>query len=267
MMFSATAHAGDMTEAGLRAQLDVLNRELVRLASFSPDPAQFTELLDTRARLLVELMALDPLEVGELSLPPPVVALASREGAGMAVEQSGEWTGRLETADVDDPAHGRSRNDWYLWTGGRQLALHFAYTPHRRAGAVVKVSCLAVAGQVAVSAMISEPPKPAVDAAPRCNTTGPQNIAVLGHGRKARVNYKDLLQESGSQGLRDLEGGANYGLRQVGFQSVCILAIRGPIQFVPRRERKSHELDLEIGHGWTRMHTDPNCLAIFRTLH
>src|ERR1017187_7322163 len=22
-----------------------------------------------------------------------------------------------------------------------------------------------------------------------------------------------------------------------------------------------------IGHGWTRMHTDPNCLAIFRTLH
>jgi hypothetical protein len=36
MMFSATAHAGDMTEAGLRAQLQVLNRELVRLAFFPP---------------------------------------------------------------------------------------------------------------------------------------------------------------------------------------------------------------------------------------
>src|ERR1700722_1477258 len=34
--------------------------------------------------------------------------------------------------------------------------------------------------------------------------------------------FIDLFQESGSQGLRDLEGGANYGLRQVRFQSVCI---------------------------------------------
>src|ERR1039458_8109753 len=44
------------------------------------------------------------------------------------------------------------------------------------------------------------------------------------------------------------------------------VSIRGPIQFIPRRERKSHELDLAIGHGCTRMHTDSNCLTIVRTL-
>ena len=87
---SGTAHPGGTTEPGLRAQLEVLNRELARAASFSPGPAQFADLLRTRAQLLVELMDVDPFQAGELSLPPEVVARARRIGAGLAVEQSGD---------------------------------------------------------------------------------------------------------------------------------------------------------------------------------
>ena len=39
--------------------------------------------------------------------------------------------------------------------------------------------------------------------------------------------FIELLQESGSQDLRDLEGGANYGPRQVGF-SLANCLCRGP---------------------------------------
>jgi M6 family metalloprotease-like protein len=176
---SGTAHPGGTTEPGLRAQLEVLNRELARAASFSPGPAQFADLLRTRAQLLVELMDVDPFQAGELSLPPEVVARARRIGAGLAVEQSGEWTGTLETAVADDLAHGRSRSEWFLWAGGQRLQLHFGYTPHERAGATVKVNGLTVAGHVAVSGLASSAERPAVQCVQQCTTTGPQNIAVL----------------------------------------------------------------------------------------
>ena len=175
---SVAAYGGGAAEPDLRAQVEVLNRELVRLAHFSPTPAQLTDLLGTRARLLVQLMSLDPSELGKLSLPPDVVSLA--RGAGeTTVEHSGEWSGTLETAVLDDLANGRSREDWYLWSGGRRFALHLSSTPHQRAGAVVKVRGMALAGHVAVSAMVSETQKAAVDAAPECTTIGPQHIAVL----------------------------------------------------------------------------------------
>jgi hypothetical protein len=52
----------------------------------------------------------------------------------------------------------------------------------------------------------------------------------------------------------DPSGGSTRG-RRVAIQSVAphptLLAIRGHMQFVPRRGRKSHELDSEIGHGCT----------------
>ena len=53
--------------------------------------------------------------------------------------------------------------------------------------------------------------------------------AVQESFRKTTCPFLDLLQKSGSRGLRDLEGGANYGLRQVRFQSVCIRVHPWPI--------------------------------------
>jgi len=181
LLLLASPGAAKPGDAGdtLRDRIELLNRELARSALFSSGPSQFAALLDTRARLLVELMAADPAQVAGLALPPEVAAQAQRSLSGPAVESAGEWSGTLEAAVADDFEHGRSRTYWYLRTGSARLQLHFAAPPGQRAGAAVRVKGLALAGHVAVSAMAAVP-RPADSGTPlQCSTIGPQNIAVL----------------------------------------------------------------------------------------
>jgi hypothetical protein len=181
LVLPVAAQTGD---AGwrLRAQVEALNQELARVASISPGAAQFAALLETRARLLIQLMTVDPLQVRGLGLPPSVMAQAGRGMSGPSVESIGPWSGTLEAAVEDDWERGSSRTNWYMRTNGQngsRLQLHFGFTPRQRAGAAVRVEGLAIAGQVAVSGIAAQAAEPAVPTPQQCTTIGPQNIAVL----------------------------------------------------------------------------------------
>ena len=97
-----------------------------------------------------------------------------------------------------------------------------------------------------------------------------RNLSLCAHATQAELAeqgmFLDLLQESGAQHIGNLEGGSNYGFRQIHVRSVCIRVHPWPIPDVPATAKNSHKDHPELGHGWTRMHTD-FCPVNSWTLH
>ena len=100
----------------LAAQVRARNAEAVlRSAEIPPSPRR-AEVLQTRAGLLFQLMAVDPSKALDLTLPEELAGGLRGSAGADDVETAGEWTGTLTEVVADDFAGHRSTTSWILRT-------------------------------------------------------------------------------------------------------------------------------------------------------